>query len=111
MAVQKRPALGRGLSALIPTMPPTALSQETPKEVDLDLLHPNRDQPRGDLDNVRLEELAVSIRANGVIQPILVSRNSDGTFEIIAGERRWRASCASRWSSVKCRLTSDLSWR
>ena len=92
MAVQKRPALGRGLSALIPTMPPTALSQETPKEVDLDLLHPNRDQPRGDLDNVRLEELAVSIRANGVIQPILVSRNSDGTFEIIAGERRWRAA-------------------
>ena len=92
MAVQKRPALGRGLSALIPTMPPPAPARESPQEIDLDLLRPNRDQPRGDLDDARLEELAQSIRANGVIQPILIARDSDGTFEIVAGERRWRAA-------------------
>ena len=85
----KRPALGRGLSALIPSGQPSA--KDTPTEVDLDLLGPNPYQPRLVFDDERLEELAQSIKANGVIQPILVRRR-EGRYEIIAGERRWRAA-------------------
>jgi ParB family transcriptional regulator, chromosome partitioning protein len=84
----KRPALGRGLSALIPDATPT---RDAPTEIDLDLLEPNRFQPRVQFDEDRLAELAQSIRTNGVIQPILV-RKTARTYEIIAGERRWRAA-------------------
>jgi ParB family chromosome partitioning protein len=94
----KRPALGRGLSALIPVAPPPAPPQQTraadphkPSEVDIDLLRPNPRQPRMQIDEPRLEELAQSIRGHGVIQPILVRRAGDH-FEIVAGERRWRAA-------------------
>ncbi len=86
--VEKRPALGRGLSALIPDAP--AASERT-FDVDIDLIRPNKFQPRTTMDDDRLEDLARSIRANGVIQPIVVRRSGDG-YEIIAGERRWRAS-------------------
>lgn len=87
--MEKRPALGKGLSALIPDAP------ETPRagvvEVDIDALSPNEQQPRIQMDDARLEELSQSIRVNGIIQPILVRRVSDG-YRIIAGERRWRAA-------------------
>ena len=87
---EKRPALGRGLSALIPDAPaPTA--SERALEIDSDLLRPNKFQPRTTMDDAKIEDLARSIRANGIIQPILV-RKVDGAYEIIAGERRWRAS-------------------
>jgi ParB family chromosome partitioning protein len=88
----KRPALGRGLSALIPDAPaaPPAASERA-LEVDIDLLRPNRFQPRTHLDDGRIEELSRSIRSNGVIQPIVV-RKADSGYEIVAGERRWRAS-------------------
>ena len=86
--VEKRPALGRGLSALIPDAP---VAPERTFDVDIDLIRPNRFQPRTTMDDDRLEDLARSIRANGVIQPIVVRRAGDG-YEIIAGERRWRAS-------------------
>jgi ParB family chromosome partitioning protein len=86
--VEKRPALGRGLSALIPDAP---ASSERTLEVDVDLIHPNKFQPRTTIDDGRLDDLARSIRANGVIQPILVRRAGNG-YEIVAGERRWRAS-------------------
>jgi len=87
---EKRPALGRGLSALIPDAPIQAPS-DRPLEVDTDLLRPNPHQPRAHVDETRLEELARSIRANGVIQPI-VARRAGKRYEIIAGERRWRAA-------------------
>jgi ParB family chromosome partitioning protein len=92
----KRPALGRGLSALIPDMPATTAPQapsasERALEVDSDLLRPNKFQPRTQMDDERIEELARSIRSNGIIQPIVV-RKVDGGYEIIAGERRWRAA-------------------
>jgi ParB family chromosome partitioning protein len=87
----KRPALGRGLSALIPEAPVAAPAAERALEVDLDLLRPNPAQPRTTIDDTRIEELARSIKANGVIQPIVVRRAGHG-YEIIAGERRWRAS-------------------
>ncbi len=87
---EKRPALGRGLSALIPDAPVRAPS-DTPFEVDTDRLQPNPQQPRAHVDETRLEELAQSIRANGIIQPIVVRRAGD-RYEIVAGERRWRAA-------------------
>ena len=86
--MEKRPALGKGLSALIPDAPeprPSTL------EVDIDRIVPNRFQPRGQMDDARLDDLARSITANGVIQPIVVRRDGD-QFQIIAGERRWRAA-------------------
>ena len=86
--MEKRPALGKGLSALIPDAPeprPSTL------EVDIDRIVPNRFQPRGQMDDGRLEDLARSIKTNGVIQPIVVRREGD-RFHIIAGERRWRAA-------------------
>jgi ParB family transcriptional regulator, chromosome partitioning protein len=88
---EKRPALGRGLSALIPDAPVAAAPADRGLEVDIDRLRPNRFQPRMQLDDGRIDELARSIRANGVIQPIVVRQVADG-YEIVAGERRWRAS-------------------
>lgn len=118
---EKRPALGRGLSALIPEAPvapppapqaaaPQPTKDTTPTEVDLDLIAPNPHQPRLNFDETKLEELAQSIRANGLIQPIVVRRTGNAKigaqaaaaagsaaqpatpYEIIAGERRWRAA-------------------
>jgi ParB family chromosome partitioning protein len=93
---EKKPALGRGLSALIPDAPPAPPAPPVPSgrpvEVDVDLLQPNHFQPRLHMDDERLDELAQSIRANGVIQPIVARRRDAGRFEIIAGERRWRAA-------------------
>src|SRR5713226_6781851 len=86
--MEKRPALGKGLSALIPDAPeprPSSL------EVDIDRLSPNEFQPRAHVDDARLAELARSIESSGVIQPIVVRKLGD-RFQIIAGERRWRAA-------------------
>jgi len=99
---EKRPALGRGLNALIPpsapapvpTVPATAAPARPagpPQELDLDLLTPNPNQPRTYIDEQALEQLAQSIRRNGVIQPVLVRPVGD-RYEIVAGERRWRAA-------------------
>ena len=86
----KRPALGRGLSALIPEQASPAINERS-LDVDSDLLRPNKFQPRTTMDQGKIEELARSIRSHGIIQPIVVRRVDDG-YEIIAGERRWRAS-------------------
>ena len=89
-----RRGLGRGLSALMADIQPA----ETPPRPDLTLpverLHPNPDQPRRHFATEALEELAASIRAKGVIQPLIVRPLADrpGHYQIIAGERRWRAS-------------------
>ena len=89
---EKRPALGRGLSALIPDTPRIAPGlADRGLDVDTDLLRPNRFQPRTVMDEDKIEALARSIRSNGVIQPIVV-RKADEGYEIIAGERRWRAA-------------------
>jgi ParB family chromosome partitioning protein len=94
--VEKRPALGRGLSALIPDLPPVAppASGERALDVDIDRLRPNKFQPRTDMNDERIEDLSRSIRSNGIIQPIVVRRvpgEAQG-YEIVAGERRWRAA-------------------
>ncbi len=98
--MEKRPALGKGLSALIPDA--SDVLTTTPRaslEVDIELLEPNSYQPRGPIDSARLEDLAKSIRANGIVQPIVVRQLETSTasglarrYEIIAGERRWRAA-------------------
>ena len=85
----KRP-LGRGLSALISTDQSRADSDEI-REIQIDLIQPGRQQPRTTFDQAKLEELAQSIRNTGIIQPLLV-RPSGGLFELVAGERRWRAA-------------------
>lgn len=90
--MEKRQALGKGLSALIPDAPDTVVAARAALEVDIDLLEPNDYQPRAPLDHARLEELTRSVRANGVIQPIVARRLESGRFQIIAGERRWRAA-------------------
>jgi ParB family chromosome partitioning protein len=86
--MERRPALGKGLSALIPDAPEP---RSGPVEVDIDLLLPNRFQPRRTMDEPRLSALSASIKANGIIQPIVV-RKVDRGYQIIAGERRWRAA-------------------
>jgi len=91
MLPNKRPALGKGLSALIPDAPADFAPRGAATEADVDRLVPNEYQPRAHADHARLQELADSIRANGVIQPIVVRRVGD-KFHIIAGERRWRAA-------------------
>jgi ParB family chromosome partitioning protein len=91
--VEKRPALGRGLSALIPDAPAPAAPPAADRslDVDTDLLRPNKFQPRTHVDDDRIEDLSRSIRSNGIIQPIVVRKVEQG-YEIIAGERRWRAA-------------------
>lgn len=95
--MDKKPALGKGLSALIPDATAALDQPRASLEVDIDLLEANRYQPRSQYDSQRLDELAQSIATNGVIQPIVVRRlASDGLarqrYQIIAGERRWRAA-------------------
>ena len=85
-----RKVLGRGLSALLGEETSDSKKEEY-IEIDLDLIQPNSEQPRTRFTEESLNELAQSIRVNGVIQPIIV-RKKGSTYEIVAGERRWRAS-------------------
>jgi len=85
-----RKALGRGLGALLGSDQTVSTGQEA-LEIDLDLIDPSAEQPRIRFDEEALDRLAVSIREHGVVQPILVRRNGN-RYELIAGERRWRAA-------------------
>ncbi len=84
-----RKVLGRGLSALLGDE--NTAEREELLNIDLDLIEPNAKQPRTNFGEAKLEELAQSIRVNGVVQPIIV-RKKGANYEIVAGERRWRAS-------------------
>lgn len=95
-----RRALGRGLSALLSDKPAT--TSEEMVEIDLDLIEPNNFQPRTTFDEERLEQLAQSIRANGIIQPLLVRRLSADKYQLVAGERRWRAAQRAGLYRVPC---------
>lgn len=89
--MEKRPALGKGLSALIPDLP-AAGPARTPVELDVDWLEPSEFQPRLHMDEAALDELAKSIGASGIIQPVVVRKVGAEKYQIIAGERRWRAA-------------------
>jgi len=98
----KLKGLGRGLDALLGSdEPATALiSSDTPRELPVDHLQPGKYQPRTRMDQDALKELAESIKTQGVIQPILVRPVGANQYEIIAGERRWRASRMAGLQSV-----------
>lgn len=88
----RRSGLGRGLGALIPPEGATAAAGSVFREVAIGEIHPNRHQPRRRFDEEALLSLVASIRELGVLQPVLVRPADDGTYELIAGERRWRAA-------------------
>lgn len=93
----KRNRMGSGLDALFaetiqPEEEPKQESADSVTMVKVTLLEPNKEQPRGIFDDEKLSELAESIKENGVIQPILVRPLENGGYQIVAGERRWRAS-------------------
>lgn len=90
--MKKFTGLGRGLDALIDTSHISTEGSSSINEVSLELIIANPDQPRHTFDEEALQELADSIREHGVISPITLRKNDDGTYMIIAGERRFRAS-------------------
>lgn len=105
MASKKR-GLGRGLSALIPDnieadLLNTEESKEQVVELDINLIVPNKNQPRKEFEKVSLEELKNSIQQYGIIQPIVVRKVED-KYEIIAGERRWRAAREASFDKIPC---------
>jgi ParB family chromosome partitioning protein len=97
MITRKKSVLGRNLSSMLSQ---TALKQvqeqantrDEFRHLPLDVIHPGRYQPRSVFDEDKLEQLAASIRAQGVVQPVVVRSSGDGEYELIAGERRWRAA-------------------
>lgn len=105
----KRNALGRGLDSLISMTDIQTDGSSAINEIEVDLISPNPDQPRRTFDEETLEELAASIRELGVIQPLSLRDAGDGTYQIIAGERRWRAARLAGLTSVPAyvRTASD----
>ncbi|WP_308916280.1 ParB/RepB/Spo0J family partition protein [Jannaschia sp. LMIT008] len=98
----KRRALGRGLSALMADLEPATTSGDGMRIVPIDLIRRNEKQPRRTFDPDRMEELAGSIRDKGLLQPIVVRPDPNRTdgYEIVAGERRWRAAQQARLHDV-----------
>ena len=93
MAVQKKFALGRGLDALISTETEVKTSGSSSiNEIELSKISVNPNQPRRDFDPIALQELADSISEIGIIQPITLRKTDEDSYQIIAGERRYRAS-------------------
>ena len=93
MAMKNKSVLGRGLGNLLPDEPMANLSGAASiQELSITLIQPNPNQPRREVDEERLEELASSIRALGLVQPITVQELGGGQYQIISGERRWRAA-------------------
>jgi ParB family chromosome partitioning protein len=88
----KLKGLGRGLDALLANDIETSAQSDSLATLSVDKLQPGKYQPRTHMDQASLESLADSIRAQGIMQPIVVRLVNDGKYEIIAGERRWRAS-------------------
>ena len=100
MQRQRRSALGRGLDALISINDVDPGGSSAIREIAIDNIVPNPDQPRRDFDEESLEELASSIRELGIVQPLTLRLSDDGTHQIIAGERRWRAARKAGLTSV-----------
>ena len=98
MASQK--GLGRGLGALLGDFGDESVDQSAYRLLPIYKVEPNPDQPRQDFDEEELEALAESIRIHGVIQPLTVREMGSGYFQIIAGERRWRAARLANLSEV-----------
>ena len=105
-----REVLGRGLDHLLGK--PSAKQKEAPKEnrvlqLSVEQVHPDPNQPRKYFDEQGIKELAFSIKTQGLLQPILVFQTAEGKYQIIAGERRWRAVQKLGWSRVPAILKKD----
>ena len=100
MTPPKKSALGRGLDALISTDFVKTQGSSSINEVPIDQIHANPDQPRRDFDPESLEELSESIREIGIIQPITLRKIKEGDYQIIAGERRFRAAGMAGLKSI-----------
>jgi ParB family chromosome partitioning protein len=103
----KRRALGKGLDSLIPrphSVPAGEAEGGKPREIPVDQIDPNPYQTRSQVNQEQLAELAASIAANGVVQPVLVRAVASGRFQLIAGERRWRASLLAGKTTVPAML-------
>ena len=114
MAVKKR-GLGRGLDELLGSATANTLQEQAVQadaselqHLSLNAVQPGKYQPRGDMDQASLEELAQSIKAQGVMQPIVVRLVAKNTYEIIAGERRWRAAKLAGLKTIPA-LVRDVS--
>ena len=114
MAAQKKGGLGRGLDALFADVPVKAPNetdsfssgasedeQDKVKYIKIHDIMPNVNQPRKTFNEEKIEELALSIKEHGIIQPIVVRKKSKG-YEIVAGERRWRAAIKADLNQVPC---------
>ncbi|MDD6141677.1 MAG: ParB/RepB/Spo0J family partition protein [Bacteroidales bacterium] len=100
MSTPKRNALGRGLDSLISMDDIQTGGSSAINEIDLDCISPNPDQPRTTFDEESLNELATSIRELGIIQPLTLRETADGRYQIISGERRYRAARLAGLSTV-----------
>ena len=102
--------LGRGLAALLGDTPPSPAQDTSVSTAEIELLEPSPFQPRGPVREEDLQELAASIRSQGVLQPLLLRPHPKrpGHFQIIAGERRWRAARLAGLTTIPC-FTRDLS--
>ena len=92
----KRKALGKGIQSLIPQSPPS----EKLAEVDISRIKPSPYQPRRHFDEEKLAELAASIQNSGIIQPVVLAKEADGSYTLIAGERRWRAAQLAKLTRI-----------
>ncbi len=103
MATKKR-GLGRGLDALLGAKPKQQVADTSAAhnitELDVDLIKPGKFQPRTKMDMMKLRELADSIKAQGMVQPVIVRCTEKNKYEIIAGERRWRAAQIAELSKI-----------
>lgn len=117
MSAKKR-GLGRGLDALLTPKKAPVTAEEVQHDTEntgdgslrvitIEKLTPGKYQPRKDMSEEALEELASSIKSQGIIQPIVVRKTNDDNFEIIAGERRWRAAKLAKLSEIPC-LIKDV---
>lgn len=102
----EKKALGRGLEALLPkgstvtTRPSVTETDDVGYEIPLHLIRPNRYQPREEFSEETLSQLADSLRQNGMLQPIVVRKMGDGGYELVAGERRFRAAKMAGWPRI-----------
>jgi len=104
--VSNRSGLGRGLASLIPSAAEeSGIPQESVDELRINLIEPNPDQPRSEIDEEKIAELSASIAKHGVLQPILVRPRGE-KYEIVAGERRWRASRLAGLDKIPARIAS-----
>ena len=112
MTARKKLALGRNLSSMLSQTTLRNVTEHASdlelRRIPLDVIHPGRNQPRSVFNQEKLEELASSIRAQGVVQPIVVRSAGNGEFELIAGERRWRAAQLAEIDEIPA-LVRDVS--